>query len=351
MHADPAPRRSVLPTALAVAALGALAGLGYGALRLQREVAALHAAAAANDALLAEVHGEVTRIRLEQRAEALGPQGLLAKLRAFAPLVTSARVPEPDYLFAKRELDAVLRAFEAIGPDAWKPVVTRLEQIDADADYDEARYLLRAAMRIDPMAGKEIVKNVLAGVRLPSPRLRWDAARILNEAAPELAQRLLRHIVLTESSRGVNPDRAGDPDIPVPDAAALSASGFHNFVLLYAQSGDPKLADTLLMVLGRAEHDLVTVQECVKILGELGSERAVPAIEKLFLKPPLGFENPLFQNHCLSALHRIQGEAARPFLERAQQNATSDVVANHASFLLGRIAGTRPADPTPLQPR
>lgn len=351
MHADPAPRRSLLPTALAVATLAAVAGLGYLVLRLQHEVEALRTAAAADDAVLAQVHGEVTRIRLEQRAEALGPQGLLAKLRAFAPLVTSARVPEPDYQFAKDELDAVLRAFEAIGEDAWQPVVTRLEQLDASADYDEARYLLRAAMRIDPTAGKEIVKNVLAGARLPSPRLRWDAARILIDAAPELAQRLLRHIMLTESSRGVNPDRVGDRDIPIPDPAALSASGFHNFVQLYAQSGDPKLEDTLLMVLGRAEHDLVTVQACVKMLGELGSERAVPAIEKLFLQPPHGFENPLFQNHCLSALHQIQGEAARPFLERAQREATSPIVAQHCAFLLGRLAGTEPAGPTPLQPR
>ncbi|MBX3461919.1 MAG: hypothetical protein KF830_02025 [Planctomycetes bacterium] len=329
--------RWLLPTL--AAAVIALAGVGIGAWQLKTEVEALHREATAQAATLREVLGEVTRIRLEQRAEALGPAGLLAKLRAYAPLVTSARVPEPDYQQARRELDAILRAFEAIGPDAWKPVLDRLGQLRGDSDYDEARYLIRAALRIDPRAGKEIAKDVLAGVRLPSPRLRWDAARILLEADRQLAQRLLRHILTTESSRGVNPERMGDPGLPIPDPAALSATGFHNFVALYVQSEDPALEDTLLMLLGRAEHDLVTVQECVKALGERRCERAVPAIEALFRAPPHRVENPLFQVHCLTALHQIQGAAARPFLEAALRAATSDTVANHCRLLLGQVGG------------
>ncbi|MBL9079854.1 MAG: hypothetical protein JNL08_20315 [Planctomycetes bacterium] len=307
-------------------------------LDLRTEVAELRRQNAANDAVLQQVLGEVTRIRVEQRADALGPEGLLKKLRTYAPLVASARVPEPDYLFARRELDAILTAFAALGNDAWKPVTDRLTELDGEKDYDEARYLLRAAMRIDARAGAEIVKNVLAGARLPSPRLRWDAANILIEMDRPLAQRLLRHIMTTESSRGANPDRRGDPDVPSPAMAATTATGFHNFVALYVKSDDPKLEETLLMVLGRAEHDVVTIQECIKVLGERRCERAVPVIEKLYRQPPGQVQNPLFLNHCLTALHLILGPKARPFLEEALRSAPSDLVTNHCKFLLGELA-------------
>lgn len=337
------PATPLLPWLLLTITLLVVAGGGFALWRLQARVVALHEQGAANDRVLAEVLGEVTRIRLEQRAEALGPAGLLAKLRAYAPLVTSARTPEPDYLAAKREIDAVLRAFAAIGQDAWKPVTDRLAELNGERDYDEARYLLRAALRIDPKAGKEIAKDVLAGARLPSPKMRWDAARILLEADRPLAQQLLRHIVSTESSRGVNPERTGMPGMPIPDPAAMSASGFHNFISLYVLSEDPQLEETLLMVMGRAEHDLVTVQECVKLLGERRSERAVPAIEKLYQNPPHRVENPLFLMHCLTALHQIQGAAARPFLEQALRTATTETVANHCRFLLDQIGATAAA--------
>jgi hypothetical protein len=332
----PTASTSALPWALFVVTLAALGGTGVAVWRLQARVADLHERCAANDPVLQQVLGEVTRMRVEQRAEALGPQGLLQKLRVYAPLVTSARTPEPDYQLAKREIDAILRTFGTIGQDAWKPVTDRLRELDGNKDYDEARYLIRAAIRIDPKAGKELAKEVLAGTRLPSPKMRWDAARMLLVEDKVMAQGLLRHIVSTESSRGVNPDRLTETGASIPDPAALAASGFENFISLYVQSEDPQLEDTLLMVMNRAEHDVGTVQECVKVLGERRCERAVPAIEKLYRNPPHHIENPLFLMHCLTALHTIQGDAARPFLEQALKSATTDTVAKHCKFLLGK---------------
>ena len=103
------------------------------------------------------------------------------------------------------------------------------------------------------------------------------------------------------------------------------------------QSDDPQLEDTLLMVMQRSEHDVVTVQECIKVLGQRRCERAVPAIEKLYRNPPNRVENPLFLVHCLTALHAIQGERARPFLEEALRTATTDTVANHCKHLLSQL--------------
>lgn len=325
--------------------LAVIAAIGGGAFVLHRQEARLQeltATAAKNDAALQEILGEVTRVRLEQRNEALGVNGLLEKLRTYAPMLTSSRIPEPDYKYARAEMDAILRALAAIGKDAWGPVTERLRVVKADAEFDEARWLLRAATRVDPLPGKEIVKDVLAGKRLPSSRLRLDAARLMTEIDRPLAQAMLRQILLTESSRGVNLERASAQGYALPDPAALSASGFHNYVAQYVDSGDEQIDDTLLMVVGRAEHDIPTIQKCVEYLGKRKCERAVPTIEKLYAKPPFNQENPLFMNHCLTALNEIQGERARPFLEEALRKTTSDIVANHARTLLAVQSIARP---------
>lgn len=333
MHASSGRRGLVWLSVLALA--GTLGGLAWAVWRLADEVSGLEVRSKAAETTLQEVLGEVNRIRIEQRADKLGPAGLLEKLRAYAPLAANARVPEPDYQAAKKELDAILRAFATIGEDAWGPVTARLREVNGETDYDEARWLLRAAVRIDEKAGKEIVKDVLAGTRLPSPRLRLEAAGIMIEIDKPLAQNMLRHIMTTESSRGVNLQRVGSADVPIPDQAALSATGFNNYVQRYLQSEDEQIDETLLQVIGRAEHDLITVQDCVKALGQRRYERAVPAIEKLYREPPNRQENPMFLAYCLTALHEIQGPKARPFLEEALRNATNEALINHCKRLLG----------------
>ncbi len=314
--------------------------LGAGAFVIEKQrlaIATLTERIGANDAVLQEVLGEVTRIRVEQRAETQGAHGLLQKLRTYSPMLTSAHVPEPDYRFARAEMEAILRAFKATGEDAWPALTARLREVKGDKDFDEIKWLLKAAVAVDAKAGKEIVKDVVAGTRLPAPRLRLEAARQLIEIDRPLAQTMLRRILTTESSRGVNVDRAmAQGGAPLPDPAALSASGFPNFVTLYVESEDPEIDDTLLMVIGRAEHDVATVQECVKTLGKRHCAKAVDAIEKLFNNPPNNVMNPLFLNHCLTALHEIRGDAARPFIEAALKAAPSDVVANHCKTLLAK---------------
>lgn len=322
-----------LLTTLLVAAIGAGAFILW---RQDRRLAELTATVAASDTALQEILGEVTRIRVEQRADAVGTRGLLAKLKTYAPLVSSARIPEPDYQAAKKEMDAIVRAFAAIGQDAWGPITDRLRELKGDKDFDEARWLVRAALAVDPKSAKEIVKEILAGKRLPAPRLRLDAARMMIESDRQVAQQMLRQILLTESSHGVNVERAMAMGTQIPDANALSATGFQNFVLLYLQTDDAQTDDTLLMVVGRAEHDVPTVQECVKALGQRHCARAAETIEKLFKSPPNNVMNPLFLNYCLTALHDIRGEAARPFIEDALKTATSDIVANHCKTLLGK---------------
>jgi hypothetical protein len=264
-----------------------------------------------------------------------GPQALLEKLRTYAPLLASARTAEPDFKNAQQEMEAILRAFPTHGPDAWKPIMARLEQLKLkpNENFDEIKWLLEAALRIDPPPAKQLLQEILLGHRMPSSRLRLYVARMLTDADKPLAQSLLRRILTTESSRGINPDRALAYG-PIPDAAAFATTGFHNFVVHYVRSGDAQIDDTLLMLLGRAEHDTITIQECVKALTERRCERAIEPIWRLYTNPPTEHQDELFLRHCLSAIATLLGKAAIPRLEEALPLARSETQAKHIQQLL-----------------
>ncbi len=330
-----APPSSRLPLALCGLCVVALAATATAVLRQANQLRQLELAEQASRDKLDEIYAEITRLRLEQRADEKGPQGLLAKLKAYAPMLASARTTAPDYKSAQDEMEAILRALQTHGPDAWPFVRGRIAELKADQNFDEIKWLLEAAVRVDPKAGAELLKQVLQGTLLPSARLRWYAADRLIAHDRPLAQQLLRQILETESARGINLERAAAYNLPIPDATAGS-SGFFNFVVHYIRSEDPKMEDTLLMVIGRSEHDAPTIKECIEELGRIKSQQAIAPIERLFKNPPGRVEDPLFLNKCLDALDSIQGAAAVPFFEEALRSASTESVARHAGTLLAK---------------
>ncbi len=329
---DPAPAHRP-SKALPLAAMLLLLAGGAVLARQLREMTAALEGLRTEQAVLA---AEVTRFRIEQRAEGKGPQALLEKLRAYAPLLTNARIPEPDYQTARQEMEAIHRAMGALGKDMWPPLVERYRQLDPTKDYDEKHRLLEAALAVDPEQAKALLLKVLQGYHRDtpvSPRLRWLAADLLLKTDKPAAGRALREILGYESSRGIQPERALAYQIPIPDTTAMS-SGFHNFIERYVSSGDAETEATLLMVLGRTEHDLPTVQECVKALGGLKSAKAVKAIEQLYRKPPVIQDNPIFLCHCLDALVNIRGKEACGFLQEALAAGGNEIVVNKIRFLM-----------------
>lgn len=308
--------------------------IGYQLYRENQRIELLHAKVASRDAAIEEILGEVTRLRIEQSAGLKGTAGLLEKLRTYAPILVSSSVTDPDHRAAKKEMQAVLRAFKSIGKDAWQPIHDRFEALEPQQNFDELKWLLEAGLAVDPKRGIEVCKQVLLGLEKPFPRLRWHAATLMVEHDKALGQATLRRILLTESSRGINIDRAAAYGAEIPDKAAFAATGFNNFVVHYIRSGDAEMEDTLLMVMGRHEHDQITVQECVEELGRRQSRRAVEPIVKLYAEPPGHTHNPLFQLKCLDALHAILGKEARPFFTAELPKATTETVANHLKRLL-----------------
>lgn len=344
-----APRRDrhTLAISLLVAAMTATGSYaGYQLQACRGELTLQRAQHAQHEATLQELLGEVTRLRLEQSADGMGAPALIEKLQTYAPLMSDARATEPDYQNAKKEIVAILRAFETLGKEeGWRPVMARLEAADPRKDFDEIKWLLEAAVRLDLTAGKQIVKDVMLGLRLPNPRLRWFACRVMSDRDIQLARQLMRQVLLTESARGINTDRASQYNMPIPDQAAFAVTGFNNFVTRYLQTDDPKTEDTLIQLLHRVEHDQITIQECVKELGRRKCKRATKLIKKLYDSPPLAQQNPLFFGHVIDAIATIEGRDAIDWLESKLPTAVTDVVAARIQNALDCVRAGRPVVP------
>jgi HEAT repeat protein len=301
------------------------------------------------------VAGEVTRFRLEQSVDGKGPAALLEVLRVYAPLVASSRVAQPDYKAAREQIDAVLRAFRSVGADAYPQVLRRFDELKPKESFDELRWLLEALVACDPKQGERVVEEVLAGTRKPQPRLRWIAADLLTRVDKPAAQAALRRILLTESRRGIDPNRAVAQNLPLLDPAAVAVTGFHNFVVHYLATDDPQTNDTLVQVLQRSDQDSVTLKETIEALGERREVRADKRIEDLYRHPPDATLDPLFMNKCLDALASIRGaEGVRPFLEEQLIAVQDETVLSHLKYLLAKkdVAAAVPVQPAqpPAQP-
>jgi len=339
-------RRSPASLFLLTALVGAVAFTAYQSWSNGRQIQEQRELLATSERTVAELLGEVTRLRIEQSADGMGAPALIERLQHYAPMVSDSRVTEPDYQNAKKEIVAILRAFEALGSDeAWRPLVARLEVADPRKDFEEVKWLLEAAVRIDLSAGKQIVKEVMLGLRLPNPRLRWFACRVMTERDIQLARQLMRQILLTESSRGINTDRAATHGMAIPDKAAYAVTGFNNFVTRYLQTNDPKTEDTLIQLLNRVEHDQITIQECVKELGRRKSKRAVKQIKRLYDHPPLAQQNPLFFGHVIDAVATIEGKDSIEWLEARLPNAATDIVAARIQNALNCVRAGKPVGP------
>lgn len=339
-------RRQPATIFLLTALLCAVLLTGYQSWSNGRELEAQAERLAESQQTVKDLLGEVTRLRIEQSVDKMGAVALIERLQTYAPLMSDARVPEPDYQNAKKEIVAILRAFETLGKEeAWKPVVARLEKADPRKDFEEVKWLLEVAVRIDLTAGKQIVKEVMLGLRLPNPRLRWFACRVMTERDIQLARQLMRQILLTESSRGINTDRAATYGMSVPDKAAYAVTGFNNFVSRYLQTDDPKTEETLIQLLHRVEHDQITIQECVKELGRRKSKRAVKLIKKLYDNPPLAQQNALFFGHVIDAVATIEGKDAIEWLEAKLPTAATDIIAARIQNALDCVRAGRPVVP------
>lgn len=282
--------------------------------------------------------------RFEQQGkQGLGLNALLEQVRFWAPQLGDATTLPAQVPIIERRLEEVLDALKALGPDAYDALERTFLQARPGVDLELRRWLMRAMTTLEPRRAEGFLGKVAAGLEVPvSPLCRLSAIDRLLELDRELAGKILREILLRESHRGLNPARMGAgaaSRIPESGTTIGPWSGFFNFVDRFVASGHPDTESVLIMLLGRPEHDLATIQECVKALGRLRSERAVPHIERLFREPPGRFANPLFRNHCLQALADISGAKACDFFRRAQRREKDELVRKKLTELIKSLCG------------
>ncbi len=285
-------------------------------------------------------------LRFEQRhKEGLGMDALLEQLAFWARQHALSSTPAAERQPIDEHLAAICRAMLAVGASEAFPRLERAfhERAAAAANDPAREWLLRAMVQVDASRAADFLARAARGLEFTvPPALRLFAARELVAIDPPRAARVLRAVLDSESTRGLDAARLS----PEERAAAATAAdrvqayaGFWNFVDAYADTRDPQAAATLLMLLGRRnEHDLLTLQAAVKALGTLAAPEAVAAIRDLLEHPPPG-HHPMFSNHCLDALARIQGPAANDYFEDMLRRDQPDIVKAKLADLLKRSGG------------
>ena len=260
---------------------------------------------------LAELTEVAKLLRLEGASEGRGIAAIIEQIDFWAPQLAAAATPPAATGRIRSTLDDSLDAVGALGESAWQPLITELET--PGVRDDEARkWLLRAALRANPQQAEALLAGVLRGTRLaPSARLRFFAADELLERNRAFAGEVLAQILSIESAKGVTRDV---PPEFAPEYERVIGTNqfpeFFNLIERFVRSRHPDVAAVLQMILGRPEHDLITLQTCVRELGKLGARDALPRIRELYSKPPRGMTSPLFATTCLQAIADLEGAAA-----------------------------------------
>ncbi len=296
-----------------VVGLALLAGGGGAWWDIRSRFDDLASRAAALEASQARVERAMQLFRFERGSKGLGVTALLEHLRHWAPLLSLSTTPQREIGAIQERVDDLTKAFEAIGADAYEPLVAAFKNA-APTEDDLRKWLITTLPRLDRARGIALLEETVRGVdRSVSPRIRVHAANVLLETDKERLGRVLGELLTYESAAGIDPTR-----LPAGLREAFGAAQlvpermpmFFNFIDLFVATGASDVEEKLIMVAGRQDHDLATVQACVKQLGDLRSVRGVKVIKRLYDRPPEMMVNPIFQGHCLDAIGRIEGAGA-----------------------------------------
>jgi len=291
---------------------------------------------------IGKVEQAVQLYRFEQSIEqGLGMTALVEQIRHWAPLLGSASTPIIAIPKIKQRLDDVYSAMLAIDQkEAMDRLIREFESCEPGAEDEIALWILRGMTRIDAPRSSDFIGRVIEGFDFRvSSRLRLMAADVLLLVDTDHAGERLHRVLERESHRGLSLDRV-PPDLRsrITNGAGQIPSypGFFNFVSRYVMTGHKDIEATLMMILGRKEHDLTTVQACVKELGAMKSNLALEQIQKLFEVPPNHSDNPIFRNHCLDAISKIfgPGNKACSYFQNALRHEQSGLVQNKLKGLI-----------------
>jgi len=283
--------------------------------------------------------------RLERQSKSsMGIAALLEQLRFWGPSYFQATTPGVQLPQIKERLTSILDAMEALGTDvAFPALVAEFRSTDAERDDALREWLLRAMAQVDRPKAVEFLDKAVRGYDFAvSPRLRLFAAKELVRLDKSRAAVRLAEILQRETFRGIDQQRMppNKREEMMKIAGNITGSpGFFNLIDAYVATDDPDREQILLIVIGRTrEHDMLTIQAAVKALGQIGTERSVATLKKVFEHPPANF-SPMFRNHCLDAIANIQGAAACDYFRKLLRQEQRQIVTGKLNDLIKRHCG------------
>ncbi len=275
----------------------------------------------------------VELLLLEARTDLPGPKAIVQQIEHWSPKLVSSSTNAQMAHDIRERLQRTLDAAETLGGD----VFDELEAAYADAgDAETRRWILAACRKADPKRGIALSIDVIRGTRhSPDPQTRLRVANDLIKIDKRAAGEAIRTVLELESHRGLV--RRVPTQLAKSYEQYIRTSQFpmfFHFIDAFARTEHEEVERVFLQLLKRDDHDKMTYQEVVEQLGKLGAHDAVARIERLFSKPPFGYADPIFQNHCLQALADIQGEGAVPFFEKQLQQPQQEIVVTKLQDLI-----------------
>ncbi len=335
------PRPSSRPPILAVALIVLnVLGLGFVAVEyraMRQELGALR-----EDSDRMKFAVDLLRFESTSHYEGKGFNALLDHLTYWAPHLQNANEGTSEFFKVEKRVEDAVEIMGQL-PDVFPTIAATLRSGEVTAEDpatdDEIRkWLLRAAHLADPEQGIKLYADLLRATEIDaSGRLRRIAVTELFEFDKQLTGEILHKILTNENARGI-----GRPGAQTGGGRRGKQPQFYNFIEYYVASKHPAVVTTLMQILSRPEHDLLTQQECVKALGKLKVVAAIERLKSLYWEqhsPQAGrVPNPLFRMKILNAVIEIEGDKAAPFLKKIDRLEGNTAIQNRLTELRKEIA-------------
>lgn len=264
---------------------------------------------------------DLLRHEATSQYEGKGFNALLDHLTYWGPQLQKANDSTLEFFQVEKRVQDVVDIMGQL-PNVYPQIAAILREGGVTAEdpttNDEIRkWLLRAAYASDPEKGQGLYAELLRADRDDvSARLRRIAVQALFEINKQLTGEILHEILNNENAKGIQ--RPGAQDSTASRRRGKQPQ-FYNFIDYYVASDHPAINTTLMQILNRPEHDLLTLQACAKYLGKRKVLRAVSRLKALYWEqhtPNAGrIPNPLFRMKLLNAVIEIEGSKAKDFLQ------------------------------------
>lgn len=312
-------------------------GIGFATWSLRKEVTSLRRQ---SDQVKFAV--DLLRYEATSQYEGKGFNALLDHLTYWAPQLQESNAGTLEFFKIEERVENLVEVMSQL-PGVFPQIDATLRDggvaaEDPATDDEIRKWLLRAGHAADPDKGKLLYTDLVRADKIDvSSRLRRIAVNALFEIDKKLTGEILHKILTNENARGIQ-----RPGAQLGPTRRGRQPQFYNFIEYYVASEHPDINRTLMQILDRPEHDLLTLQACTKFLGQRKVRPAVGRLKAMFWDqhtPHAGkVPNPLFRMKILNAIVKIEGSDAKEFLKEVDRKEGDTSIRNRLDQLRKQIS-------------